>query len=114
MSTIPNSVDHVPGNAASGHLPGGAAPTLMNPVNDSMGTLSTMISREQREGMPAGQQDLMDQMVRAIQQKPEASPHVDMGGKDIRPSDLAAQFNPNMDQETHLDTGRGDNMVIIV
>lgn len=113
MNAMNNNVDLIPGNATSGNLPGGAAPTLMNPVTTSMNAFSTLINRQEKEGVP-GHRDRMDQTMTELQQKPEALQYVDMGGKDIRPGDMTAQFNPNMDQETHLYSGRGDRMVIIV
>lgn len=108
-----NSVDHIAGNAFSGHLPGGAASSLMNPVNDTMSPLSTMAGREQMQSMP-DRNDLADQMIAALQKNPERTAYVDLGGVDTRPGDLTAEFDPKMDQQTHLNTGRGDDMVKIV
>jgi hypothetical protein len=95
------------------YLPGGAANVLMNPLNDGMNPLHAQVNREQRDGLP-DLKALMDEMLNALHQMPDETAHVDMGGKDIRSGDLAAHFDPKMDQDINLYTGGGDDMVIIV
>lgn len=99
--------------ACRGLLAGGAAGVLMNPLNDGMNALQAQVSREQRDGLP-DLKALMDGMLNALHQIPDETAHVDMGGRDTRPGDLAAHFDPKMDQDINLYTGGGDDMVIIV
>jgi hypothetical protein len=101
------------GSNADGSLPGNMTATVMNLPNDSTNLPGIQVRMEQRDGAPE-LKDLMRQMITALQREPVASAHADMGGKDTRPSDLATQFSPRMDQELHLYTGEGDDMVRIV
>jgi hypothetical protein len=94
-------------------LAGGAAGVQMNPLNDGMNGLQPQVSREQRHGLP-DLEALMNEMLNALHQMPDETAHVDMGGRDTRPGDLAAHFDPKMDQDINLYTGGGDDMVIIV
>lgn len=108
-----NSVDHIAGNAFSGHLPGGGASIQMNPGADPMSPLGSTAERQQMQSNPDCN-DPAERMIAALQKKPERTAYVDLGGQDSRPVDLTAEFDPKMDQQTHLHTGRGDDMVTIV
>jgi hypothetical protein len=85
----------------------------INLPNDSMTQTGIQVRMEQKDGTP-DLKDLMRQMITALQQNSEESAHVDLGGKDTRPSDLSAAFSPKMDQDHHLYSGKGDDMVMVV
>ena len=91
----------------------GMRATLMNPQNALMNPSGSMVGREQKEGM-SDLKDLMREMIAALHQLADRAAPIDIGGKDIRPSDMAAHFNPQMDQDINIYTGRGDDMVMIV
>jgi hypothetical protein len=101
------------GHAQGWYQPSGAEATWMHPLNALMNPLSSVVSRKQKEGA-SGPRDLMHEMITAIQTKPDGTLYAGMGGKDTRPGDLTAQFDPKMDQDINLYTGGRDEVVIIV
>jgi hypothetical protein len=100
-------------HAHGGHAFSGSESTLMDPLNASMNPLSSMVNREQKIDI-AELKDMMGQMLAALQRSQESPPHIDLGSKETHLRDLSTQFDPRMDQEIHLYTGRGDERTIIV
>jgi hypothetical protein len=99
--------------ASSGSMSEETTSICINLPNDSMNLPGIQVRMEQKDGTQ-DLKDLMRQMIIALQQEPEQSAHVDIGGKDTRPSDLSAAFSPKMDQDLHLYSGKGDDMVMVV
>ena len=112
--TMINDRDDLTFTACCGYLPDSAASVLMNPLHNELNPLPAYVDREQKDGLPEDLKGLMNAMLNALHQIPDETAHVDMGGKDTRPFDLTAHFDPKMDQDINLCTGGGDDMVIIV
>jgi hypothetical protein len=111
--TIANMVGDIFGKAFDCGRPSGEAATLMNPLSALMNPLGAMVSREQKDGL-SELKDLMREMIAEIHKRQDGTALVDIGGKDFRPGDLTAHFDPKMDQDINIYTGRGDDTVIIV
>lgn len=113
LVSIENRMGAIDGSICGSRFAGGMAATLMNPVSALMNPLGSMVGLEQKEGL-SDLKDLMREMIAALHQVSDRIAPVDMGGKDTRPGDLTAHFNPAKDQNINIYTGRGDDMVIIV
>jgi hypothetical protein len=100
-------------DAINGNLFGSLMAMNMDPACRQPDLLSHRVDGDSRSGT-ADFHEMSHRMINLLVQAPEETSHVDIGGKDTRPGDLATHFDPKMDQGIHLYTGGGDDMVIIV